>query len=75
MKPLYLVFLVLIKIIGAIPLQVSGFVLTRLSRIAYYLDKKHRNIAIEKAKNELRYILDKISPDDEQAKRELEELK
>ncbi|KKQ85109.1 MAG: hypothetical protein UT08_C0010G0036 [Candidatus Woesebacteria bacterium GW2011_GWB1_38_8] len=36
-----------------------------------YIDTKD----IEKAKNELRYILDKISPDDEQAKRELEELK
>src|SRR3989304_2018779 len=50
MNFLYLIFLVLIKIVGTMPLQVSGFLLTRLGRIAYYLDRKHRNIAIENLK-------------------------
>ena len=50
MKLLYLIFLALIKITGAMPLQVSSFLLTRLGRIAYYLDIKHRNIAIENLK-------------------------
>ncbi len=50
MKFLYLIFLALIKITGAIPIEVSGFVLIRLGRIVYYLDKKHRNIAIENLK-------------------------
>jgi len=50
MKFFYLISLALVKIIASIPIGIAGYLLSKLSLLVYYIDRKHRNIAIENLK-------------------------
>src|SRR3989304_7707849 len=50
MKVFYFIYITLFKIIEVIPVKISGYIFSRLALLVYYIDWKHRNIAIENLK-------------------------